>query len=329
MIAKLPGSDLPDEWVIRGNHYDGWVMGAEDPLSGAVSLLEEAKGVGALAKSGWRPKRTMLYCLWDGEEPGLLGSTEWVETHAEELSKKAVCYVNTDTNGRGFLGVGGSHSLERFINQVERDVTDPETQLSVAERSRAQKLVAGSAEERKELRADPDMAIGALGSGSDYSSFLQHLGIASFDMGFGGEDPGGVYHSTYDSYDWFTRFGDPTFVYGVAMAKIAGRTMMRLADADVLPFDFTHLAETIDKYSKELPKLVDKTREDSLELNRELKEGTIRATFDPTKPKVLPKAAGEVPPLDFTVLNQAVARLVASAKRYAATAEKRDAFCRT
>ena len=321
VIAKLPGRELPDEWVIRGNHYDGWVTGAEDPLSGAVSLLEEAKSVATLAKSGWRPKRTMIYCLWDGEEPGLLGSTEWVETHAAELSQKAVAYVNTDSNGRGFFNVGGSHSLERFINQVERGVTDPETHLSLAERARDQKLVSASPDERKELRTKVDMAIGALGSGSDYSSFLQHLGIAAFDMGFGGESGGGVYHSTYDSYDWYTRFGDTTFVYGVALAQVAGRTMMRLADADVLPFDFTHLSDTIDKYAVELPKLVDKMREDTVELNREIKEGTLFASYDPSKPKVLPKVKGDVPPFDLTVVTKALARLKTVAKAYDGVAD--------
>jgi N-acetylated-alpha-linked acidic dipeptidase len=263
----------------------------------------------------------MIYCLWDGEEPGLLGSTEWVETHAAELSQKAVAYVNTDSNGRGFFNVGGSHSLERFINQVERGVTDPETHLSLAERARDQKLVSASPDERKELRTKVDMAIGALGSGSDYSSFLQHLGIAAFDMGFGGESGGGVYHSTYDSYDWYTRFGDTTFVYGVALAQVAGRTMMRLADADVLPFDFTHLSDTIDKYAVELPKLVDKMREDTVELNREIKEGTLFASYDPSKPKVLPKVKGDVPPFDFTVLTKALARLKTVAKAYDGVAD--------
>jgi len=319
VIAKLKGSELPDEWVIRGNHYDGWVMGADDPLSGSVSLLEEAKGIGSLAKTGWRPKRTMVYCLWDGEEPGLLGSTEWVETHQDELTKKAVAYLNTDTIGRGFFSVGGSHSLEKFINEVERSVSDPETHLSIAERARDQRIVAASAADRKDLRDKPDVPIGALGSGSDYSSFLQHVGIASFDMGFGGEDPGGVYHSTYDSYDWYSRFGDPTFVYGLATAQMGGHTMMRLADADILPFDFRNLADTVEKYAKELPKLVDTTRDETVELNRQIKEGTLKATYDPTKPKVLPKVKADVPAIDFTALNKAVARLKEAARDYAIT----------
>jgi N-acetylated-alpha-linked acidic dipeptidase len=322
VVAKLQGSELPDEWVIRGNHYDGWVMGAEDPLSGSISLLEEAKGIGSLAKTGWKPKRTMIYCLWDGEEPGLLGSTEWVETHAQELSIKAVAYLNTDTIGRGFFNVGGSHSLEKFINQVERGVTDPETQISIADRARAQKLVSASAADRKELRAKADMPIGALGSGSDYSSFLQHLGIASFDMGFGGEDPGGVYHSTYDSYDWYTRFGDPTFVYGIATAQMGGRIMMRLADSDVLPFDFVNLAATIDKYAKELPKQVDTMREETAETNRQILDGTLKATYDPTKAKPLPKIKADVPAVDFGALSKAIARLQAAAKSYEAVAGK-------
>lgn len=316
VVAKLPGSVLPDEWVIRGNHYDGWVTGADDPLSGAVSLLEEAKGIGALAKSGWRPKRTIVYCLWDGEEPGLLGSTEWVETHADELAHKAVSYLNTDSNGRGFLGVGGSHCLDKFVNEVERSVTDPETHLTVAERALDRKLVSATADERKELRAKPEMEIAALGSGSDYSSFLQHLGIASLDMGFGGEGGGGVYHSTYDSYDWYTRFGDPSFAYGIALAETAGHTMLRLADADVLPFDFVRQGEIFSKYFQEIPKLVDTMRNETVETNREVLEGTLKATYDPTKPRVLPKIKDPVPVFDFAPVTKALDRLKAAAKAY-------------
>ena len=325
VVAKVKGSELPDEWIIRGNHYDGWVLGAEDPLSGAVALMEEAKGIGGLLKTGWRPKRTMIYCLWDGEEPGLLGSTEWVETHAEELSKKAVAYLNTDSIGRGFFNVGGSHSLEKFVNQVERYVIDPETHLTIAERARAQKLVGASAADRKELRAKPDMPIGALGSGSDFSSFLQHIGIASFDMGFGGEGGGGVYHSTYDSYDWYTRFADPKLQYGFTTAQVGARIMTRLADADVLPFEFSNLAETIDKYAKELPKLVDTMRDETAEKNREILDGTLKATFDPLLPKAMPKIKDAVPTVDFTVLTKAVERLLSSAKKYSAVAGKAKA----
>lgn len=322
VIAKLKGNDLPDEWVIRGNHYDGWVMGAEDPLSGAIALLAEAKGIGELAKTGWRPKRTMIYCLWDGEEPGLLGSTEWVETHAEELSTKAVAYLNTDSIGRGYFNVGGSHSLEKFVNQVERSVMDPESKLTLAQRAKDRQIIGAGVAEKKELRAKQDMPLSALGSGSDFSSFLQHLGIASFDFGFGGEGGGGIYHSTYDSFDWFSRFDDPHFQYGVVTAEVAGHTMLRLADAEVLPFDFTNLADTIDKYAKELPKLVDTMRSENAEFNAELKDGTYQATVDPQHAKPTPKAKPEVPAIDFATLTKAVARLKVSATKYAAVAAK-------
>jgi len=212
--------------------------------------------------------------------------------------------------------------LEKFVNQVERGVTDPETHLSLANRAKDQKLIAATAAERKEIRSKPDMPIGALGSGSDYSSFLQHIGIASFDMGFGGESPGGVYHSTYDSYDWYTKFGDPSFAYGIATAQMGGRIMTRLADADILPFDFTNLADTVEKYAKELPKLVDTMREETVELNMEIRDGTLKATFDPTKHKGLPKIKDDVPPFDFAVLTKAIVRLQASAKKYEAQAQK-------
>src|SRR5262249_55342257 len=175
VIAKMPGSELPDEWVIRGNHHDGWVNGASDPLSGQVAMLEEAKAIGGLAKSGWKPKRTIVFCSWDGEEEGLLGSTEWVETHADELRQKAAVYINTDGNGRGFLGIGGSHTLEKFINEVGKSVPDPQTKMSVWERARDQQVVRGTAADRKEAMDRADLRIDALGSGSDYTPFLQHL----------------------------------------------------------------------------------------------------------------------------------------------------------
>ena len=220
VIARLRGSERPDEWVIRGNHHDAWVNGAGDPLSGQVALLEEARGLSELIKSGWRPKRTIVYCSWDGEEPGLLGSTEWAETHAQELQEKAVVYVNSDGNSRGFLGVGGSHTLERFVNDVALDVTDPEKQIPVLERSRAYSILNGDADQRREARERQDLRIGALGSGSDYTPFLQHLGIATLNIGYGGEgETDGVYHSIYDSFDHYTRFADPTFAYAISSQR--------------------------------------------------------------------------------------------------------------
>ena len=203
VIAKMKGSERPDEWIIRGNHHDAWVNGAEDPLSGQVAMLEEARGIAELAKSGWRPMRTIVYCAWDAEEEGLMGSTEWVETHADELRQKAAVYINTDGNGRGFLGIGGSHTLEKFINEVARDIPDPQVKMSVWERARAQQIVSGSPAQRSEAMSRPDLRISALGSGSDFTPFLQHLGIASMNIGFGGENGGGSYHSVYDSFDHF------------------------------------------------------------------------------------------------------------------------------
>jgi len=238
VIARLQGSERPDEWIIHGNHHDAWVNGAADPISGQVALLEEARAIGVLAKSGWRPKRTMIFAAWDGEEEGLIGSTEWAEQHAAELQQHAAVYINSDTNGRGFLQAGGSHTLERLVTQVARDVQDPQRKVSVGERLRARQLADETdVEKRKELRDRELIRLDALGSGSDYTPFLQHLGIAALSIGYGGEDGGGSYHSIYDSFDHFIRFGDPNFDYGITQAKTAGRLMLRLADADVLPFE--------------------------------------------------------------------------------------------
>src|SRR5688500_2171209 len=251
VIAKLKGSQLPDQWIIRGNHHDAWVNGADDPISGMVALMEEARAVGELTKTGWKPKRTIIYAAWDAEEPGLLGSTEWAEHHAAELKNKAAVYINTDSNGRGFLGIGGSHTLEKFINEVGRDISDPQTKMTVWERTRARQIVGGSANARNEIMNRSDLRISALGSGSDYTPFLQHLGIASLNIGFGGEDGGGSYHSIYDSFDHYTRFGDPNFDYGIALARVCGHATLRLANSDVLPFEFTNFADTVSIYVRE------------------------------------------------------------------------------
>jgi N-acetylated-alpha-linked acidic dipeptidase len=319
VVARLRGSERPDEWVIRGNHHDAWVNGADDPISGLVALLEEARAVGELAKTGWKPKRTIIYCAWDGEEPGLLGSTEWVETHAEELRRHAALYVNSDTNGRGFLEVGGSHTLEKFMNEVARDVSDPEKRISVQERERAQRVLdGGSGDERREARERADLRIGALGSGSDYTPFLQHLGVASLNLGFGGEDGGGSYHSIYDSFDHYTRFGDPGFDYGVALAQLAGRVVLRFADADTLPLSFPDFTDTVARYVREVTKLADDTRDEIAEKNRRISEGTFRAVFDPTETYVMPQTETPAPGLDFAPLQSALTRLQDSTKRYQA-----------
>jgi N-acetylated-alpha-linked acidic dipeptidase len=321
VIAKMTGSERPDEWIIRGNHRDAWVNGADDPLSGQVAMMEEARAIGELVKTGWKPKRTIVYAAWDGEEEGLLGSTEWVETHADELKRKAAVYINTDSNGRGFLGVGGSHTLEKFINEVAKDVPDPQTQMSVWERTRANNIVNGSPAARKEAMDRADLRIDPLGSGSDFTPFLQHLGIASLNIGFGGEDGGGSYHSIYDSFDHYTRFGDPGFKYGIALAKVCGHATIRLADADVLPIEFTNFAETVSKYATEVQTLADTMREETRTSNQVITSGMLKAVQDPTETYVVPAAKDPVPYLNFAPLQNAVAKLNASAKNFQKSSE--------
>ncbi len=321
VIARLPGAELPDEWIIRGNHHDGWVNGAADPLSGQVSLLEEAHAVSALVKSGWRPKRTIIYTAWDGEEPGLLGSTEWAETHAAELRQKAVLYLNSDSNSRGFLRAGGSHTLEKLMGQVARDVVDPEKHVSVAARLRAEQLTDGSAESRQEAKSG-ELRLGALGSGSDYTPFLQHLGIASLDLGYGGEGHYGQYHSIYDSYDHYMRFMDPSMEYGITLAQTAGRVVLRVASADVLPLDFERFAATVGRYVKEVEELADKMREETEDHNRAIDDHLFDEAADPTETWVTPQRRDPVPHVNFAPLENARDRLTKSAHAYQAALEK-------
>ncbi|HVR41401.1 MAG TPA: M28 family metallopeptidase [Thermoanaerobaculia bacterium] len=317
VIARLRGSELPDEWVMRGNHHDGWVHGARDPLSGQVAMLEEARAIGELAKSGARPRRTIVYAAWDAEEPGLLGSTEWVETHEAELREHLAVYINSDSNSRGFLDAGGSHTLERLVTEVARDVQDPRRGVSVLERVRARDVVeAKNADERKQIRDRALLRLDALGSGSDYTPFLQHAGIASLDIGYSGEADGGSYHSVYDSFDHFMRFGDPTFDYGITQAKTTGRLVLRLANADTLPFEATTLADTVARYADEVKKLADTKRAEIEERNREIREKTMELAADPEKTFVAPKEQAEVPHLEFAPLENAVAHLQKSAKAF-------------
>jgi N-acetylated-alpha-linked acidic dipeptidase len=325
VIAKLPGKELPDQWIVRGNHRDAWVNGAEDPISGLVAMMEEARNIGELARAGDAPKRTIVYAAWDGEEEGLLGSTEWVEAHEDELREKAVAYINSDSNGRGFLGIGGSHTLETFINDVARDIPDPQTKLTVWERARASRVVNGSATTRKEALERRDLRIGALGSGSDYTPFLQHLGIASLNIGFGGEDGGGSYHSIYDSFDHYTRFGDPNFAYGVALAKVGGHATLRLANADTLPFEFVNFADTVSQYASEVIKLADTMREETRMANMLIDNGMLRDVQDPTQKYVMPVRRDEVPYINFAPLQNAVAKLNESAKAYRSSSAGRPA----
>ena len=316
VIAKIPGSESPDQWVVRGNHHDGWVNGAEDPISGQIALLEEARGLGELLKGGWKPKRTIIYCAWDGEEPMLLGSTEWAEYHADELQQHAAIYINTDGNGRGFLQVEGSHSLEKFVNGVARDITDPEKKITVWKRSQASRLTRGRPEDRKDARTRPDLRIGPLGSGSDYTAFIDHLGVASLNVGFGGEDDGGIYHSIYDDFYWFTNFADKDFVYGQALAQTVGTMVLRFADADVLPYDFNDFSDTVHKYSDELKTLLKNKQDEIRDRNQDLENGVYAAVSDPRRPTVAPPRE-EVPPfLNFAPLDNALNSLDRSAQRY-------------
>lgn len=318
VIGMLRGQTLPDQWVVRGNHHDAWVNGAEDPISGQVALLEEMRAMGKLVKQGWHPKRTIIYAAWDGEEPGLLGSTEWAEAHADELAQRAVAYLNSDTNGRGYLGVEGSQVLEKFINGVARDITDPESGVSVEQRLRARRVQQASASTRAEVRGRTDLRIPALGSGSDYTAFLQHVGVPSINLGFGGEDEGGIYHSIYDDFYWYTHFSDTSFVYGRALAQTAGTAVMRLADADVIPYDFTDLAETVQRYVGELKTLAGDEAARTTEHNREVSEGTFTATGDPHERMKPAAAEPNVPHLNFAPLENAADSLTRAATHYQA-----------
>jgi N-acetylated-alpha-linked acidic dipeptidase len=316
VIAKMVGSEYPDEWVIRGNHHDGWVNGAGDPVSGLVAELEEARAIGELAKKGFKPKRTLVYCAWDGEEQGLLGSTEWVEHHQDELSQKTVAYINSDGNERGFIGASGSHTLEPFFNEITEGVIDPQTGTTIKDRRYARVLVEADKSNRAKLLGIKHMKLGALGAGSDYSPFFQHLGIASMNLGFGGEGEDGQYHSIYDSYDEFIRFKDPGFKYGVALSKTAGRITMRLANADVLPFDFNTFSKTLNGYVEDVKMLLDNSRTETEMENKMIKEKLFDVAKDPTKPYKSPTAKDIVPFLNFSAVDNALVALKTAAEDF-------------
>ncbi|MEA2946822.1 MAG: hypothetical protein QOI40_2152 [Alphaproteobacteria bacterium] len=331
VVATMKGSELPDEWVLRGNHHDGWVQGAADPLSGQVALLEEARILGALAKQGWKPKRSIVYLSWDGEEPGLLGSTEWAETHGAELKQKAVLYINTDGNERGFLGVGGSHDLEHFVNGVAADVVDPESHASVGDRRRAKirteaasgggpdPAVAARLTEQAKTAADPakDFPIDALGSGSDYSAFIEHLGVPSLDVAYGDEgENDGIYHSRYDTWEHYTRFEDPGFVYEAVLAKTVGRMVLRAADSDLPIQRAWNFAATMCGYVSELKKLADNKREAAEIQAKLLTDRSFQLSADPARSSGDPTALKPVPQFDFKGLDAATDRLKVSAKAY-------------
>ncbi|HXQ64841.1 MAG TPA: transferrin receptor-like dimerization domain-containing protein [Steroidobacteraceae bacterium] len=329
VVAKLTGSEYPDEWVLRGNHHDGWVFGADDPLSGNVVLMAELKAIGELAAGGWRPKRTLVYFSWDGEEPGLLGSTEWVETHADELAQHAVAYVNSDNTSHGFLSAGGSHSLQRLVDEVAGGVSDPAMQASVLARARARAIIAGTAkdggegrgEERSEERKriaqrllkGGELPLTPLGSGSDYTPFLQHAGIASLDLRFGNDEPSGDYHSLYDSFDHYIRIEDPELAYGVALAEVAGHTMLRLADADLLPLRAQDFAAAVTQYVEEIDKLADRMRTETAETDQLIAERIYELGADSSDRVGPPAHEAAVPYLNLAPLKNAASALATSA----------------
>ncbi len=254
VIVTIPGSLYKDQWIVYGNHHDAWVNGASDPLSGASALLETARTLAMLRKEGWQPKRTIVLALWDGEEFGLVGSTEWVEKHEEELERKAAVYINSDSNGKGAINAGGSPSLEGFLKEVLRDVNDPVSGKPLIETPRGR----GKAGDRPEFR------LGALGAGSDYVAFLDHAGVASVNLGFGGGDAG-VYHSIYDTFTWFQRFSDGDFSYGKALSQVMTASITRLADAAILPFDFADVASAVKRYVEDIQKPVQKSDQKSVQ----------------------------------------------------------------
>ena len=317
VVARMVGSTEPDVWIVRGNHYDGWVNGADDPISGQSGLLEEARALGELHKAGWRPKRTLIYTAWDGEEPGLLGSTEWAETHADDLTKHAALYVNSDESNRGFFNAGGSYQLEHLVNEVTPDITDPETKATVWKRQQAGLLTRGGRPGAGRLDVNSTtLPIGAIGSGSDFAGFLDHLGIASLNLGFGGEDRGGTYHSAYDTPWFIEHFGDKEGVYGLALAQTAGTLVMRFADAEVLPYDFHNLASTIGGYSAELKAMVKTLQRDAATRKRNIDMGYYTLAADPQHHVEAPGPLASPPDMDFTALDAAVAALESAAGNF-------------
>ncbi|MGB6489622.1 MAG: transferrin receptor-like dimerization domain-containing protein [Steroidobacteraceae bacterium] len=327
VIAMLKGTTDRNQWVIRGNHRDGWVFGAWDPLSGTVVMMEEVKALGALYREGWRPARTLVYGSWDGEEPGLVGSTEWLETHDRELQQKAVLYINTDDTSRGFLNTGGSLSLQHMVNQVAAGVIDPETKVSVLRRERAVLEVSGAAQDADPMvrefaalaASDSDIPLQTLGGGSDFTGFLNHLGIASLNLGFEGEgENAGIYHSRYDSFDHFARFGDPTFEYEVALAQVSGHIVMRTADAQVLPMRFEDFSSTVDRYVAQIHEEVAAERQAAEQQQKLFSSDAYRLAADPTRPIAPPERLSSVPDIDLTPLDDAAQRLRQSARAYEA-----------
>jgi len=317
IIATLKGEKFPDEWVIRGNHHDGWNHGAADPLSGLVAMLSEAHSVAMLAQAENRPARTIIYAVWDAEEPGLIGSTEWAEHHARELKEHVVAYLNNDGSSRGFVNIGGSHVLERFFNQIMDDVRDPLMDISVKERRRASMVLnAKTDSDRDEARNREDLRIYPMGSGSDYTPFLQHLGIAAANISFGVKGAGGSYHTLYDTYEHFTTWRDPGLLYGEALAQVAGRATLRLANASRLPFEFTGLADNIGLYVRQIEELADEQRQATELTNQQIDDGLYDVALNPNEGLGAPALRDAVPHFNFAPLKNALHRLQDAANAY-------------
>jgi len=320
VIARLEGSEYPEEWVIRGNHHDGWNHGAADPLSGLVAMLAEAKGVAELAAAGHPPLRTVIYAAWDAEEPGLIGSTEWAEHHADDLKEHAVAYLNTDGSSRGFMNIGGSHVLERYLNQVTEELDDPVADITLKERRRAYQQINGDDKAKAEATERNDLRIYPMGSGSDYTPFLQHLGIASANLGFGGEASDGSYHTLYDTYEHYMKFRDPGLVYGATLAKVTARATLRLANAPRLPFEFKGFADNVAMYVTELQELADSMRSETEQTNKLIEDGIYAVALDPNKSFGPPKLKAPVPHFNFAPLKNALGRLQEAADAFDAIA---------
>ena len=318
-VGRMKGSVYPDEWIMRGNHHDGWGHGASDPISGMVSLMEEARAIGELTKTGWRPKRTLIYAGWDAEEPGLLGSTEWVEYNLNDIREKMVVYINTDGTGVGYLSMGGSHSLEKFVNEVIRDVDDPVHDVSLDNRLRSRMRVrehnSGTFGEGRESERQ-DLRMYAMGAGSDYTAFLHHAGVPALNMAFGGESGGGSYHSLYDTYEHYKRFSDGKFIYGTTLSKVNGRLVLRLSEADILPFRFVNMVDNIGKFVEQNKKLSEDIRKSTKSLNDLLDNNDFAISSNPKKTYLPPKRLLQVPEFDFKPLDAALARLSTSAWKY-------------
>lgn len=285
VIATIPGSEFPDEWILYGNHHDAWVNGASDPGSGAASLLETARTLAVLTKSGWQPKRTIKFALWDGEEFGLLGSTEWAEKHQDELKEKAITYFNSDSNGKGWINLSGSHMLEDFLMSVGRAVEQPGSKDNLVEAA-IRHAIESKENQQQDGRFQDRFKVGALGAGSDYVAFLDFLGISSVNASFGGDDAGGVYHSVYDSLYWFSHFSDGTFTYNRALSQFMTTALVRLSNASILPFEFGAFTSTVQSYLDEIEREAAKSGK-TLNLTNVKKELSLLETNGATYEQLL------------------------------------------